>query len=900
MTTPPVSLIRTKLAPPRVGGPAIGRERILDHLQARRDRALTLILGPAGSGKTTLAALWRQRLIADGIAVAWYNVGEDDDEVQWAAYWFAALAEAGVDVGPALAQALQCEGFETAGRFVAQTANALVAHARPVVMVLEDLHILKARQPFALLQQLLHLLPANFHLAITARTPPPLDLGDFRLKDQMTEVNFDELRLSPEEQGAFIEALGLPRPTAGQTWRLFALTEGWIAGTQLLALAIRKQGDADAVLARLDRLAAPVADDGLTSYVEDAIGAVLEPEQLALLVKVAACRRFTAALCAELCDDAGAGALLATLAAQHYFVSPIDSDEPLVWYRFHRIFAAFLKRRLLALPAAQLAEINRRASLWFERQGLTTEALRHARHAGDTSRMAALIGDAARPLLYAGQFSQLLRWAADLPADAKAERIDTLLSIGWSQVGVRRRGELAATMAAIGAHPAAMRPEVDFELRLMRALDLFTRDDSAAAMALLAPALDDPPPTDGFNLLMLGAVGGMALIGAGQHERARDFAADCQARLRSRHGARARPWLEGVIGHSFLVQGDFIQARDVLSRTLRDLGRDELLAEHSAGHLAGYLAEVSYQLNDFEAAEDHLDIYLEAGDVAGGLDARLHALRTRARLHARRGDGARALDALDEMERLAQDEGWDRLAAWSLAERVRLLGQRSQTITAMREALRRLRRMAARHAGATGTLAEIGLAAAIAEADAAAAECDWQRVIELSTPLAGQLRDGGRMFLAARQTLCVALALQDQGREAAADDIARGLLMTAEHCGMYRLFLDGGAGALTLCRRLRENAALRPEERRLLDASLGTARQPAASPAAPREGGTLSPKEREIVQLLDRALSIKTIARALNVSPGTIKWHLKNVYAKLDAVSREDAVARARAARLLT
>ncbi|PWR18344.1 LuxR C-terminal-related transcriptional regulator [Zavarzinia compransoris] len=895
MTPVATSLIRTKTAPPRLAGVAVGRERLLDSLHGRRDRALTLILGPAGSGKTTLAALWRRRLVAGGTTVAWYNVGADDDEGQWAAYWFAALEESGIDTGPALAQALQSEGFETADRFVAQVANAVFAHVRPVVMVLEDLHVLKARRPFVLLQQLLQVLPANFHLVLTARAVPPLDLAGLRLKDQVTEVNFDALRLSLEEQAVFLDSLGVARLSPGQARRLHALTEGWIAGTHLAALALKREGVADTVLGRLDGLSAPAADDSLTSYVEEAIGAALEPAQLGFLVRIVACRRFTAGLAAALCDEAGAGALIETLAERHYFVTPIEGDDPLPWYRFHRIFAAFLRRRLLALPAADLADINRRASLWFERHGLIPEALRHARYAGDPSRMAALIGAAARPLLYAGQFQPLLRWTAGLPDAAKAERIDVLLSIGWSEVGLRRRGELPATLAAIAAHPAAVRPAVDFELRLMRALDAVTRDDTAAAMTLIGPVLGERPETDGFNLLMLGAVGGMALVAAGQYERARDLAGDCQGVLRRRHGARPRPWLDGIGGHSFLVQGDFIQARDALSRALHALEGEAQLAEYSAGHLAAYLAEAHYQLDDLDAAETCLDIHAETGDAAGGPDAALHALRTTARLHGLRNDRERALATLDTMEHLAQDEGWDRLAAWSLAERVRLLGRRAATVTAMREALRRLRRLALRHAGSAGTLAEIGLAAAIAEVDAAAADLDWPRVIELAVPLAGDLRGRGRRFLAARQTVMAAAGHLALGREAEAARLGRGVLLTAEHGGMYRLFLDGGAAALALARHLRDLPDLRPEACRLLEVSPvpGTAAGlPATAGSSP---AVLSPREGEIVQLLDRALSLKTVARVLNVSPGTLKWHLKNIYAKLDAVSREDAVAKARA-----
>ena len=901
-----IPLIRTKLAPPRVGRPAVGRDRILGELQARRDRGLTLILGPAGSGKTTLAALWRQRLIAEGVQVAWYNVGADDDGMQWAACWFTSLKEAGVEVGAALGQMAQFDALENLERFIALVANALYAHARPVFLILEDLHVLNVKWPFDLIERLLPALPHNAHLVLTARRPLPLNLSALRLKDQVTEINFDQLRFSPEEQGQFLDELGVRNLSPGRLRRLYALTEGWIAAAQLAGLALKKGGDFEDGLARLKMVSAEADDDGLIAYLEEMSSTILDPDQLDVLVRISACRRFNKELCSEICGDAKAGELLAVVAAQYLFLMPIESDDPQPWYRFHRIFAAFLRRRLSRLPGEQLAEINRRACLWFEKRGLITEAIRHARYAGDTVRIAELIGGVARPMLYSGQFLQLLRWAAYLPGEARNKDIEVLLSVGWSQVSARRSSEVDATLSAIAAHPAAARFEIDYEARLLRAFDLIVRDDTAQAMTLLVPILGASLPRDGFNLLMLGAVGGMALVGSGDYERARDLVTDCQSRLRSQHGARPRPYLESIAGHSFLAQGDFVQARDVMLKSLHDLRSDVDLAEYSTGYISSFMAEVSYQLDDPDAAEDYLDAYADLVGITGFLDINLYALRAKARLYALRGDRARALVVLDDMENLAQDEGWDRLAAWSLAERVRILGRETTTMTSMREALRRLRRLASRYsANSAGTLADIGLAASIAEVDAAAAEFDWSQVAVLAMPLAGQLRKKGRLFLAARQTVLAAIALQEMGRPEEALVLARGILLLAEHSGMYRLFSEEGARALRLARALSAIPDLRVEERRLLDNTLGEPAAHAVTPP-PLPGlkaptttavgtGPLSPKEREIVQLLGRALSIKTIARVLNVSPGTIKWHLKNVYIKLDAVSREDAVAKARA-----
>lgn len=901
-------LISTKLAPPRLAAVRVAREALLERLGDHRERFVTLILGPAGSGKTTLAAMWRQRLIANGNDVAWYNVGADDDETQWAAYLVASLQQAGVDIGMALAQTLLRVAAESEQHFSAQVTNLLFAHVRPIYLFLEDLHFLRNRTAYGVIERLLENPPQNFHIVLTARGMPTLNLAALQRKGQMLEINFAQLRFTADEQAAFLAELGVRGLSGGQASRLYALTEGWAVGAQLVAWSLKKGGDFEAAFARMTRMAVPLEDEGSTGYLEDTLDSIIEPRQLDILLRLSSCRRLNSDLASTLCNDAAAGALLQTFGAQNLFLLPIESDDPQPWYRFHRIFASFLRRRLKDLPAAELVDINRRASRWFEEHGLYVEAIRHARYAGDTARLIDLMTAAARPLVYAGQFIQLLRWLDDVPAEALQERMRLLLCLGWAQLSSRRPGAFEATLAAIEKHPEIAAPEVDFEVRLLRGFHMLARDDTERLLPLLEPFIDHPPRTDRFNLLMLSIIGSVALVGAGQYERARDVVGECQTRLRQLHGARSRPFLEWVPGFSLLVQGDYIQARESLERLLRDLEAESALAESSAAYVAAYLAEVCWQLGDLEAAEDHLDTYGEAVDLIGTPECILYALRIKARLHFQRGDLARALQALDELERLAQDEDWDRLAAWSLAERVRMLGTRVTSLTAMREALRRLNRLSARYPeDVPDSRCEIRLAAAIAAVDAASAEFDWQRVIQLSQPLADECTRRGRMYLAARMRVLMAIAILRSGDVTAALGLARPMVNFADQHGMRRLFADEGEAGADLVREMFKLADLARGERHFLDSQLlrsghdpvatNSAGQAQAGGSGSGDGGgseLLSPREREIVQLLSRALSRKTIARTLNVSPGTIKWHLRNIYDKLGAVSREDAVAKAR------
>lgn len=895
-------LIRTKLAPPRLGSLRVARTALLAQLEERQERCATLVLGPIGSGKTTLAAQWRQHLIMRGCDVAWYNVGADDNETQWAAYLVASLQQAGVDIGPALAQAMLRGEAESGQRFVALITNQLFAHSQPIYLFIEDMHLLRSRAPLEAIERLLDNAPPNFHIVMTARGMPSMDFSALRRKGQLLEIDFAQLRFSATEQLAFLSDLGVAGLTSGQASRLYALTEGWAAGTQLAAWSLKKGIDFETTFTRLTRLAVPLGDEGLTDYFDNALSGIVEPRQLDLLIRMSACRRLNRELCYVICEDPGAGKLLETLGKQNFFLLPIESDDVQPWYRFHRIFASFLRQKLRALPPEELARINRRVSVWFEACGLYVEAIRHARYAGDMARQVDLMTAAARPMIYAGQFIELARWTAEIPAQALHERIELMLCLGWAQICSWRLGAFNTTLDAIEIHPEAGDPKIDFEVRLLRAISMLMRDETEHLLPLIEPFIASPPPTDRFNILMLGSIASMALVKAGQYDRARDVAADCQATLRQQHGARLRPYLDTIPGISLLLQGDFIQARAILHRLMCDIEREGTMAETSAAHVAGYLAEVHWQLDDVDAVEDCLETYAETVALFGIPDYTLHALRATARLHFSRGDLARALEALDGLERLAQDEGWDRLAAWSLAERVRMLGANVGGITAMREALRRLKRLASRYAGdIKGINCEIHLAAASGEVDAAVAEFDWPRVKQLALSLAEVFSQRSNLYLAARMRLLAAVACSRMADSGAALALALPLVSIANQHGMLRLFAEETDGGAALVPELLALPTLTRDDRAFLERQAQRqAHTPASLPRSATEGAgeggkdLLSQREREIIQLLSKALSRKTIARTANVSPGTIKWHLKNIYGKLGAVSREDAVAKAR------
>lgn len=909
MTEPtPLLLIKTRLAPPRIGAAPVRRQQILSVLDARRNDKLTLIVGPGGSGKTTLSTLWRQELVTLGCDVAWYNLSRDDDEALFAAYLAASLQNLGLHIGAHALAAYGRSGAKSFNALLAEVVNGLHQHDRPLYLFLEDFHYVSSPAIVQFIDRLTALAPPNFHLVITSRVRPPLNLVPLRVRDEVTEIGFADLRFSFDESASMLRNQRIDSLSVAQLRTLYHLTDGWAAGLQIAAFSLRKTADPGKYLERFGGTLAPSNERTLSDYLQQCVGDHLDAEELGFLVRTSACRRFNRELCELITGNARAGELLAKFDAENLFVLPIDSDDTVQWYRFHRLFAKFLNDQLVKLPEPELKQINQRASHWFAGKHLWTEAIRHANHARDDGLCVELIERSARAMINSAHFIQLLKWFALVPRDSVRERLDLLLCVAWAQVVAGKLADFEWSIETILAHPCASKPTGHFEVQLLMAQKMTRLDDTAAVLELLAPYLESPPPGSPFSLLMLCTLSSLALVYANQFERARDLVRARRRGVTPQRAVHASPFVDAMVGLSFLIQGDMWQAKEALLKTLDEARSSSALGEDPAGFLAGYLAEAHYQLDELGQAEALLERYADLIDLVGVSDSVLFAHRVQARLCHANGQTDAALRVLDRLEEAAQQQGLDRMLAGSLAQRVHLEIQRNR-LPAAREALRRLQQIATAYQRQRNcAYADIPFAAAVAEAELAAALHEPARALELIEPLIADCDAQGRLYDATLLRVRAAVIRAKQGRCADAVPILSAALTVASEYGMARVFIDEGEPALALLRELLSREELHEQERAYAESTLRRVeprQSTVASPTgrvdakAPRPIDALSPRELEILELLAKALSTKSIAKALNVSAGTVKWHLKNVYGKLGAASREDAVAKGRNMRLI-
>ena len=418
------NLLATKLFVPPARANLVARPRLFERIQAGLRDKLTLIAAPAGFGKTTLLSAWHATVAGGAWPFAWVALDSaDNDRLRFWRYVIAALDMLAPGVGAPALRLLQSPEPPPLERILTSVLNAFSAATagapgHDVVLALDDYHVITTPAIHEMLAWLLDYLPPNLHLVILTRADPALPLARLRARGAMTELHANDLRFTPEEAASFLNQVMNLALTAADVAALEARTEGWIAGLQLAALAMRDHRDRSSFIHTFS---------GSNRYIVDYLAAeVLAAQPIHIqtfLLHTAILDRMCGALCDAVlglvADNPSAShsttsqLLLEDLERANLFVVPLDDERH--WYRYHHLFAEVLRQRLTnGTPAAAIASLHRRASVWYARQGLVAEAVQHALTAADSERVADLIEQHGLRIIVGGQVHTVLRWLSAL------------------------------------------------------------------------------------------------------------------------------------------------------------------------------------------------------------------------------------------------------------------------------------------------------------------------------------------------------------------------------------------------------------------------------------------------------------------------------------------------------
>ena len=355
-------LLETKLHVPRRRRNLVARPRLSKRLSSGAESALTLVSAPAGFGKTTLLADWLAAPAANGRSTAWLSLDQrDNDPAVFWTYLVAALKTAAPGVGAGALSLLQ-SAQPPIEAVVATLLNDLSAISNDVVLVLDDYHVIEAREVQEGMAFLLEHLPPQLHLVIAGRADPALPLARLRGRGELVEIRAADLRFTPDEAAAYLNGVMGLALTAQDVAALEGRTEGWIAALQLAALSMQGRDDVAGFIAGF------AGDD---RYIVDYLAEEVlqrQPEHVRhFLLQTSILDRLSGPLCDAVTGQDGGKAKLAALEQGNLFLVPLDDRRQ--WYRYHQLFADVLQAHLLDEQPADVPELHRRASIWYEQNG---------------------------------------------------------------------------------------------------------------------------------------------------------------------------------------------------------------------------------------------------------------------------------------------------------------------------------------------------------------------------------------------------------------------------------------------------------------------------------------------------------------------------------------------------
>jgi len=842
---------------------------------------VTVVSAPAGSGKTVLLRSW---VGAAGLVerTAWVPVGRNVRDPQQ--FWLAVL-DALRQTGPGaalvreLTAAPDLDGWAVTERLLADLAPL----GERVWLVIDDLHELGPDETRQQLELLVMRAPVELRFVLATRHDMQLGLHRLRLEGQLTEIRADDLRFSLAEARALFAAGGvrLSEPALGM---LHERTEGWAAGLRMAALSLAGHPDPERFVAEFSGSERTVAE-----YLLAEVLGRQDEEVRRLLLRTSVLDRVNGELADVLTGDTGGERMLQDLEDANAFVVSLDAARS--WFRYHHLFAGLLQLELRRTEPDEVARLHQLAASWFAGHGFPVEAIRHAQAARDWGLAARLLADAWPGLYLGGQEATVHALLAGFPAGAIARDAELAAVAAADELA---QGSLKAAEQYLklaeqdsAAVPSARRRQTEVLLGVVRLLvagrsgNFPARADQAQRLlaAAEAPEAARLGPGDELRALALVEIGDSETW-VGRLDQAESHLEDAVA-LAHRIG---RPYLEfmGLVYRAEIELSRWFARAAELGRQAIDMAErhgwtDDLFAGFASMTIGSALA--------WQGRLDEAETWVQRAEHTFRAEANPAAAMggqyVRGQLELGRGRAADALAAFRTAERLAGLHPLARpLRAWLLHTLVRLgdTERAEQVLTGLGE-----------HDRDRGEMRIAAAALRLAQHDPPAA------IAVLAPVLDGSARLGWQSWLVE------AFLLEAIARDALADPAAAGralerALDLAEPDGALLWFLLHPAPPL-----LERHAMQRTAHAALLAQILDLVGR---TPVVPLAGARpllepLSKTETRVLRYLPTNLSAPEIGRQLSVSTNTVKTHMRNLYAKLGAHSRAEAVESARALGLL-
>ncbi|HEX2909484.1 MAG TPA: LuxR C-terminal-related transcriptional regulator [Chloroflexia bacterium] len=897
-------LLTTKLYFPPPPPKGVQRHRLIERLNEglHYNRKLTLISAPAGFGKTSLVSEW---LTGCDWQVAWLSLDEgDSDPVRFLTYLIAALQKIAPHIGDEVLGILQSPQPPPIETILTALINEIAIIQDNFLLVLDDYHVIDARQVDDALTFLLEHLPPQMRLVITTREDPQLPLARMRVRGQLNEFRANDLRFTTAECAEFLGVMGL-NLSAENVAALEDRTEGWIAGLQLAALSMQDNQDVAGFIRAFAGDHRYIVD----YLVEEVLHRQPEPVRNFLL-QTSILDRLNASLCEAVTGQEQGQAQLEALERGNFFIVPLDDKRQ--WYRYHHLFADVLLAHLRTEQPEQIVILHRRASEWYEHNGSTANAIRHALAARDFERAATLAEIAVPEIRKNRQEATMLVWLKVLPdeiirrrpvlsvhyagillANGELKGVETWLQDAerWLATGANEGEELLSSSSEMVVVDSEEFRNLPGLIAIYRAGSALATGDVARTVKYAGQALELLPEEDQLGRGAAAGLLGLVYWTVGDLDGAHRSYTDSMARLQKAGHISDVMGLAIALAEIQIAQGRLHEAMHTYEQALQ-LAMEQGM-RGTADMYVG-MSELYLEFNKLDTATQHLLRSQALGEFAGLPQNPYRWRVAMARIRQAQGDLDGALEMLHEAQRvyvgdffpyvrpiaalkariwvaqgrLSEALGWAREQGLSTGDDLSYLHE-FEHITLARMLLAQARYSSARDRTEEATLVE--------------AKGLLDRLLQAAEA-------GGRRRSLIEILVLLSLMHTAQGDMPAALGALERSLTMAEPDGFVRIFTDEGPPVAQLLQEAARHKIAPAYVRQLLSA-LGQAEE--ITPVKQVLIEPLSERELQVLRLLGSDLSGPEIAHQLMVSLNTLNTHIKNIYTKLGVNNRRAAVHRA-------
>lgn len=887
----------------------IERPRLLSRLALHDRTALIVVKAPAGYGKTSLLQQWAGRCAQEGSVIAWLSLDpRDRDPMFFATHLNAALEAYGIAIGGVpggTAGSLNYYGWQP---IIRQICNRFIEDPRPCRIIIDDVHQIADSDAAVCLQTLLNEAPPEIQVIIATRGETGLPLGSIRAHKDVVELDGEDLRFREDETLAFLADRAQHVVDEQQVKLLHKRSEGWIVGIKLFSMALNLEPENQKILESFTGERRQIAE----FFVEDVFSRLADDLQ-SFLLHTSLLDRFCPALCDAAMDIGGSRELIDRCEAAGLFLQPLDETQ--TWYRYHHLFADFLRRQLHDREPAAIPRIYRRAALWLTESGNHVEAFNCAMSGRDPLFAADMLDANCEAMFAAGLQPTVQHLASHLPPHIQALYPRLLLSLAWRACAQWRLADARSLVAVAErrVEDMALSSTVDeTEVDGLRQTIKHRKAQIAHASyevdrleGQCQSALDDPNDFASSPYLLASYQNSLQYAQREQFKLARIDRIDALAREQvMRTGVvHGEVFIAGTTGPSLLLMGQTQRAkevmRDALEIAIRIAGEEEPLCSV----VATALAATHYERNEIAEARLLIDRFVPKMTSAGFVDQLVHGWLTQARLQFLDGDADGCINTLDGAAQFASSRDLDSLRTIVNAERLRILLKlgrpddaarfaRSRGLTSHRAAALGRRQFAYTALDSTVALANCRLLAADDRfGDALAMARHWRSFVTAAQAAQHAVEWG----------IMVAELLALSGDRLAAQRALQQALDRAVPGRFIRRFVDAGEPVGGILRQMIVSEGAVDKVSESLLAEIVDCFEPVET-ETDDEGdeddiaicGRITSREIEILTLAGAGLLNRQIGDQLGLTEGTVKWYLQQVYDKVGIRNRKKAVVRVR------